>query len=97
MPTRFDGVIETVRYAPDGQIEVARAYERRGAAFSDHVLIGRAALVERLKQGKKFVTGQRKPNLGGMFEIGAGVVLAGDVITTQPGANHDFLDAVPVF
>lgn len=56
MPARFDGVIEAVRYSPDGKIEVARAYERRGAAFSDHVLI-----------------------------------------TTQPGANHDFLDAVPVF
>jgi acetyl-CoA carboxylase beta subunit len=97
MPIRFDGVIEAVRYASDGKIEVVRAYERRGAAFSDHVLIGRAALVERLKQGKKFVTGQRKPNLGGMFEIGASVALKGDVITTQPDANHDFLDAVPVF
>lgn len=97
MPTRFDGVIEAVRYAPDGKIEFARAYERRGAAFSDHVLIGRAALVERLKQGKKFVVGQRKPNLGGMFETQASVVLAGDVITTRPGADHDFLDAVPVF
>ncbi len=97
MPTRFDGVIEAVRYAPDGKIEVVRAYERRGAAFSDHILIGRAVLLERLKQGKKFVTGQRKPNLGGMFETRASVVLAGDVITTQPGASHDFLDAVPVF
>lgn len=97
MPTKFDGVIETVRYAPNGQIEVVRAYERRGAAFSDHVLIGRAALVERLKKGKKFVTGQRKPNMGGMFETGVSVNLAGDVITTQPGATHDLLDAIPVF
>lgn len=97
MPTKFDGVIETVRYAPNGQIEVVRAYERRGAAFSDHVLIGRAALVERLKQGKKFVTGQRKPNMGGMFETRFSVNLTGDVITTQPGATHDFLDAIPVF
>lgn len=97
MPTRFDGVIEAVRYAPDGKIEIVRAYERRGAAFSDHVLIGRAALLERLKNGKKFVTGKRKPNLGGMFETGASIMLAGDVISTQPEANYDLLDAVPVF
>ncbi len=97
MPVRFDGVIEAVRYSPDGKIEVVRAYERRGAAFSDHVLIGRPALVERLKQGKKFVIGQRKPNLGGMFETGASVVLEGDVISTRPGADHDLLETVPVF
>ncbi len=97
MPTRFDGVIEAVRYAPDGKIEIVRAYERRGAAFSDHVLIGRAALLERLKNGKKFVTGKRKPNLGGMFETGVSIMLAGDFISTQPDANHDLLDAVPVF
>lgn len=97
MPTRFDGVIEAVRYAPDGRIEFARAYERRGAAFSDHVLLGRAALVERLKQGKKFVVGQRKPNLGGMFDTGASVVLTGDIISTRPGTERDFLEDVPVF
>lgn len=57
----------------------------------------RATLVERLKKGEKFFTGQRKPNLGGMFETRASVMLAGDVITTQPGVGHDFLDAVPVF
>lgn len=97
MPTRFDGVIESVRYAPDGKIEAVRAYERRGDVFSDQVLIRRADLLERLKRGKKFVTGKRKPNLGGMFEIGASVVLANDVISTRPGADHDVLEAVPVF
>jgi len=97
MPTRFDGVIEAVRYAPDGKIEVVRAYERRGAVFSDHVLIERAALLGQLKSGKKFVTGKRKPNLGGMFETGASIVLAGEVISTGPGTDHDVLDAVPVF
>ncbi|PWH15852.1 MAG: hypothetical protein DDG60_05140 [Anaerolineae bacterium] len=97
MPARFDGVIEAVRYASDGKIECVRAYERRGAAFSDHVLIGRDALLERLKQGKKFVTGKRKLNLGGMFDIEAPVVLSGDVISTRPGVEHDFLENVPIF
>ncbi|MCS6994388.1 MAG: hypothetical protein N2117_15810 [Anaerolineales bacterium] len=97
MPARFDGVIEAVRYAPDGKIEFVRAYERRGAAFSDHVLIQRDALIERLKQGKKFVTGRRKANLGGMFEVGASVLLSGDSVTTRPGVQGDFLEDVPVF
>ncbi len=96
MPARFDGVIEAVRYAPDGKIEFVRAYERRGAAFSDYVLIPRAALIERLQQGKKFVTGKRKENLGGMFETGAQVLFSDGFITTRPGAGRDFLDDVPV-
>ncbi len=97
MPAKFDGVIEAVRYAPDGKIEFVRAYERRGPAFSDHVLIGRAELVERLRKGNRFVTGRRKLNLGGMFEIQASVMLIGDFISTQPGGDRDLLDAVPVF
>ena len=30
---KFDGLIEAVRYAPDGKIILVRAYERRGATF----------------------------------------------------------------
>jgi len=96
MPTRFNGVIETVRYAPNGNIEFVRAYERRGAAFSDHVLLTRAELLERLRQGKTFVVGQRKPNQGGMFETGASVRLVNGVITTRPGTDRDFLEGVPI-
>jgi hypothetical protein len=55
-------------YAPDGKIEMARAFERRGAAFSDHVLISREKLLEKIKSGKKCVTGQRKEFLAGTFE-----------------------------
>jgi len=38
----------------DGQIALVRAYERRGVTFSDRVLLDRATLLERLKNGKKF-------------------------------------------
>ena len=48
---KFDGVIEAVRYK-SGKIEVVRAYERRGATFSDHVLLDRKELLERLRGGK---------------------------------------------
>jgi hypothetical protein len=40
MAKKFDGVIEAVRYK-DGQIEVVRAFERRGSAFTDRVMLNR--------------------------------------------------------
>jgi hypothetical protein len=92
---KFDGLIEAVRYAPDGKIELVRAYERRGATFSDHILIDRASLVARLKKGEKFVTGLRKEFLGSTFESAKFVYLDGDVITTSSNTKHDQLDEVP--
>ncbi len=66
----FDGVVEAVRYTPEGRILWIRAHERRGAAFSDHVILSRKALIERLREGKKFVTGKRIPYMGNAFETG---------------------------
>ncbi len=97
MPTKFDGVIEAVRYASDGKILMVRAYERRGPTFSDQVLIERPALLERLKNGKTYVIGRRTEFLGSTFETGAKLILVGDFITTNPGANRDSLEAVPLF
>ncbi|RME87030.1 MAG: hypothetical protein D6770_10410 [Anaerolineae bacterium] len=65
-----DGVIEAVRYAPDGKIALVRVYERRGPTFSDHILLDRQALLERLKSGQRFVTGRRRPLWGHTFELG---------------------------
>jgi len=94
---KFDGMIEAVRYAPDGKIELVRAYERRGATFSDHILIRRARLVERLQKGEKFVTGQRQEFMGSTFESTKPVHLNGDVISTGISSNHDLLEDVPIF
>ncbi len=100
MAKKFDGVIEAVRYR-NGQIEVVRAFERRGAAFSDRVLIERHELLKRLKEGRKFVTGKRKEGLGGTFEQGQPVQLVSrdgtDFISTRTDANQDVLEQVPVF
>lgn len=85
---KFDGLIEAVRYAPDGKIELVRAYERRGATFSDIILIDRANLVTRLKNGQKFVTGVRKEFLGSTFEPARIVQFNGDVITTVCLSHH---------
>jgi hypothetical protein len=100
--TKFDGVIEAVRYTPGGKIEFVRLYERRGAAWSDHVLVGRQELVERIKKGKRFVTGRRQPSLGGVFETETAVRLAGEggspvVVSEGASDGKDSLANVPVF
>ena len=98
--SKFDGVIVAARYQ-GGRIEVVRAYERRGATFSDWVLLDRAALVEKLKNGKQFVTGQRKEYLASTFEVGKPVNLIGrdgsQVLTTLSESDQDRLEDVPIF
>jgi hypothetical protein len=100
MAKQYDGVIEAVRYK-DGQIEVIRAFERRGAAFSDRLLIARSELLERLKKGKKFVVGKRKELLAGTFEQGKPVQIVSrdgkEFISTRSDVDHDELEQVPVF
>ena len=100
MAKKYDGVIEAVRYK-NGQIVVVRAYERRGAAFSDRILIDRKEFLELVKKGKQYVTGSRTELLAGTFEQGKPVKVVShdgkDFITTRDGADHDELDQIPVF
>jgi len=97
---KFDGVVECVRYKPNGEVDWVRAYERRGAIFSDHLLIKREALIDKLKSGKKFVTGSRVNLMASTFEIGelVRVIEAGgkDVLVTDDHqATQDKLEGVP--
>jgi hypothetical protein len=95
---KLDGVIEAVRYSPDGKIIVVRAYERHGVVWSDHVLLGRKELSERLKQGKKFVVGERKTYLGSVFETGKVVRQTEDnIITEGQTSTRDLLAGVARF
>jgi hypothetical protein len=95
---KFDGVIEAVRYTPGGKISVVRAYRRRGAVWSDHLLLGRPELVEQLKSGKRFVTGARKEYLGGVFRTGSTVRYIDEHIVTEgQAALRDLLAGVSVF
>ncbi len=95
---KLDGVIEAVRYTPGGQIAVVRAYERHGVVWSDHVLLERKELSERLKQGKRFVVGERKIYLGSVFETGTAVrQLKGNIVTAGQTSGRDLLSGVPVF
>ncbi len=97
---KFDVVIEAVRYK-SGKIELVRAYERRGPSFSDRVLLDRKTLLERLKDGRHLVTGQRKEYMAGTFDLGMPVKLAGQdgkqVLTTGVAGEHDELEGVPAF
>ncbi len=100
MAKKMDGVIEAVRYK-NGQLVMVRAYERRGSSFSDRVLIERKDLLERLKSGKKFVTGSRKELLASTFESGKPLQVVSrngkEFIATRDGVERDELEQVPVF
>jgi len=101
MAKKFDGVIEAVRYK-NGQIEVVRAFERRGATFSDRIMVPRHELLERLKNGQRFVVGQRKEFLASTFDIQDQPVQVvnrdgSEIIATRTDADHDELEQAPVF
>jgi hypothetical protein len=98
---KFDGVIEAARYAPDGSILMVRAYERRGATFSDYILMDRNTLMEKLKKGRKFVTGRRTKFMASTFQTAKSVRLTGnkgqEIISTSEKVDHDLLEEIPVF
>lgn len=99
MAKKTDGVIEAVHYK-NGQIVTVRAYERRGAAFSDRLLLDRRELLERVKSGKRFVTGVRKEFMAGTFDEGQAVQVVTrdgrDFIATRLDADRDDLSPAPV-
>ncbi|HSM70333.1 MAG TPA: hypothetical protein VK851_02215 [Anaerolineales bacterium] len=100
MAKKFDGIIEAVHYK-NGKIVTVRAYERRGASFSDRMLIERRELLERIKNGEQFLTGSRKEYLAGTFEEGKPVQVVSrdgkDFISTRDEADRDELEETPVF
>ncbi|RPJ28139.1 MAG: hypothetical protein EHM33_05515 [Chloroflexi bacterium] len=101
MAKKFDGVIEAVRYK-NGQITIVRAFERRGATFSDRVLLDRKEFLERLKKGQRYVIGKRTELLASTFEVQEKSVQVleqngGEIISTRPDADHDELEQAPVF
>ena len=95
---KLDGVIEAVRYAQGGRIAVVRAYERHGVVWSDHVLLDRQELSERLRQGKCFAVGERKNYLGSVFITGLAVrQIKENIVTEGQTSARDLLNGVPVF
>ena len=98
---KYDGVVEAVHYKSEGVVEWVRAYLRRGAIFSDHVLIPRADFVSLLKSGRKFVIGQRTPYLGGTFETSLAINLISIeerelIVIGDRSSSRDDLAGVPI-
>jgi hypothetical protein len=98
MAKKPDVVVEAVRYGPDGKINLVRAFERRGATYSDWQLIERGRLIELLKEGRRVVVGSRKEFMASTFETGRHVYLAdSEVIATRKDAQADTLEGAPFF
>lgn len=101
MAKKYDGVVEAVRYK-NGQIAVVRAFERRGAAFTDRVMLDRKEFLERLKKGRRFVVGKRREFLAGSFDVQEKPVQVvtrdgQEIISTRAEADQDELEQAPVF
>src|SRR5512140_3229695 len=96
--SKIDGVVEGVRYTPDGKISVVRAYERRGVVWTDDVLLERKDLIDRLYQGKHFVVGVRKTYVGSVFNTGKPIQLTdGNIVTDGQSSGRDMLVGVGIF
>jgi hypothetical protein len=72
---KADLVIEAVHHKRDGQIDYVRAYQKRGAAYSDCFLMKRRELVQLIVDGLLVEIGQRVPSMGNTFSTRASVGL----------------------
>lgn len=98
---KYDGVIEAVHYGPDGQVDWARVYLRRGPTWSDRVIMRRPDLVTEIQKGRKFMIGKRVEFMAGTFEVSSPVQVAGsrgsEVLTTNSSSTErDLLEGAPV-
>ncbi|UCF61486.1 MAG: hypothetical protein JSV37_02055 [Anaerolineaceae bacterium] len=72
---KLDVVLVAARYGEGGdQLDIVQGYERRGFVWGDLVLLDRQALIERLNDKKRVVTGY-PGELPGDFEVTAEVHL----------------------
>lgn len=99
---KIDGIVEGVKYSPDGKIEYVRAYLRRDMAYSDVIILQRDELIHRLDSGEKIFTGKRKKFLGSSFDTHHQIQLIdvqGDrmIQAGETGQTRDYLEGVPIF
>jgi len=94
---RIDGIIEAVRYTPEGNIEFVRLHQRQGNVWSDHILLTRPALIKRIEQGQRLYTGRRKTYLGNQIEAHQPVhLINGLIVSGQGNGQRDFLENTPL-
>lgn len=97
----YDGIIEAVHYAPDGQVAWVRAFLRRGPTWSDRIIITRPDLIDEIKSGRKLMLGKRVAMMAGTFEVTHPVKIASGfgrdvLVTTDSAAECDQLEGAPV-
>ena len=98
---KYDGVVESVHYAPDGRVEWVRAYLRRGIAWSDWVIIPRESLIKEIKSGKRVMVGKRVEYMAGTFDVTTPLQVVGKdgkefLTTSSSTTDRDLLEGVPV-
>jgi hypothetical protein len=98
---KYDGVVEGVRYTPEGKVKLVRVYLRRGTTWSDLMLMTREDFISVLKTGKRMVAGKRVDFMGGTFDVSDAIQLKGNngqenIYITQPGSS-DNLEGIPLF
>ena len=98
---KIDGLIDAVRYARDGKIELVRLYQRRWSVFSDLTLVPRSQLIDLLKEKKRIAIGNRKQLWGNDFVIKQRVLLSSGhenfIFTEGQSGDKDLLAEVPYF
>ena len=99
--TKYDGIVQAVRYDEDGQILWVRAFLRRGPTWSDSVLMERQALVDKLKSGKQFVIGKRVELMASTFETSFPIRLITEngqeiLVAGESSGEKDCLEGAPL-
>ena len=67
---KIDIVVVAVRYENPETVSWVRAFERRGATWSDRRMIQRTDLIDRILAGEKVVVGKRIEFEAGTFDTG---------------------------
>jgi hypothetical protein len=96
----YDIVLTAVRYEPEGKVNLARGYARRGVVWGDYKLYDRNQILDLVAQKKKVATGIPAKTPGD-FEVWEDVKSLsqadGDSIyVAEPPATGDAL-ALPLF
>jgi D-arabinose 5-phosphate isomerase GutQ len=99
---KYDAVLEAMRVDENGQLILARIFERKGVIFSDHFLVERDQLIQRLKSGQKILTGKRQYKMGSVFDTGEEVRVVSSngkdiLVVGSESGNQDHLNSVPRF
>ena len=97
----YDGVVVAARYTPQGEIDWVRAFVRHGFVFSDRMDLDRDTLIDFLREGKKFKTGERITYQGNDFQVHDDIqIIENDsdvkIVAGKTSKNQDSLENVPI-